>query len=182
MPDGNRIARTGQSLERRSGWIIVAFISITLLLLIPLVALATDDEYAGEPGGEVFDLRDEINDRFAPSIHASFFLVESRDGDILTQAPLLELYRNEDALRQADGRGELRPKGLPAQPYLFQGFAGLGSTVSVCHRRDPPSLNSDSPSLGLPPVRQSISRLRGRALKEGVRKLGGDPPDGRRKP
>ena len=122
MVDGTRTARTGESLERRSGWIIVAFISITLLLLIPLVALATDDEYSGEPGGETFDLRDDVNDRFAPSIHSPPFVVESRDGDILTQAPLWELYRNEDALRQADGRGELRPDDLPAQPYLFQGF------------------------------------------------------------
>ncbi len=122
MADGNRRVKTGESLERHSGWIIVAFISITLLLLIPLVALATDDEYAGEPGGEIFDLRDDVNDRFAPSIHSPPFGVESCDGDILTQAPLWELYRNEVTLRQADGRGELRPDDLPAQPYLFQGF------------------------------------------------------------
>ena len=34
----------------------------------------------------------------------------------------MELYRNEEALRQADEKGELRPDDLPAQPYLFQGF------------------------------------------------------------
>jgi predicted RND superfamily exporter protein len=109
-------------LERRSGTILLAFAAITLLLLIPLIALDNDDQYAGEPAGEVFDLRSVVNDRFAASTHGAPFLVEATGGDILTQAPLWELYRNEQALREADGRGELHPDGLPPQPYLFAGF------------------------------------------------------------
>ena len=32
-----------------------------------------------------------------------------------------ELYQNQEALRQADERGELRPPKLEAQPYLYKG-------------------------------------------------------------
>ena len=45
-------------LERRSGWIVVGVALGTLLLIIPLMALAPDEQASTEPGGPVFDLRD----------------------------------------------------------------------------------------------------------------------------
>ena len=111
-------------LERRSGWIVVGVALGTLLLIIPLMALAPDEQASTEPGGPVFDLRDLVDERFPPALYVSSYILESPDGpdgDVLTQAALWELYQNEEALRRADERGELRPPKLEAQPYLFKG-------------------------------------------------------------
>ena len=118
----NRFFRISEAFERYSGWIILAAVAITLLLIIPLLTMGTDEDASGEPGGQVFDLRDDINDRFPPRTHGAFFLVESRTGDVPTQNVLWELYQNEKILRQADEKGELNPDRLDAQPYLYQGF------------------------------------------------------------
>jgi predicted RND superfamily exporter protein len=67
-------------------------------------------------------MRDDINERFAPSVHLSSYIVESPSGDVLTQAALWELYQNEQRLMAEDDRGALAPEGLPAQPYLYQAF------------------------------------------------------------
>jgi predicted RND superfamily exporter protein len=84
--------------------------------------MGSDEQASSDPVGEVFDLRDDINDRFAPSVHGSFYIVESRTGDILTQASLWELYQNEQRLREEDQKDALAPEGLPAQPYLYEAF------------------------------------------------------------
>ena len=97
--------------------------ALTLLLVIPLLAMGSDEEASSDPGGEVFDLQEDIDDRFQPIIHDNGFIVEGRDGDILTQPVLWELYQNEERLREADRRGELGPKGLPTQPYLYGAFS-----------------------------------------------------------
>jgi predicted RND superfamily exporter protein len=70
----------------------------------------------------MFDMRDDINDRFAPRVHPSSYIVESQTGDILTWAALWELYQNEQSLREKDQRGALAPEGLLAQPYLYEAF------------------------------------------------------------
>ena len=108
-------SRTTNFLIRRSWWIIVAFLAITVLLVVPLLGMGSDEDASNDPSGEVFDLRDDIDDLFPSPIHGATYVVESRDGDILTQADLWELYRNEQKLREADQRGELHPDGLPAQ-------------------------------------------------------------------
>ena len=50
------------------------------------------------------------------------YIVEARVKDVLTQAVLWELYQNTQGLLAADGKGELAPKSLQAQPYLYQAF------------------------------------------------------------
>ena len=115
-------AKVGNFLERYSGRVILAAIVITLLLCVPLLIMGTDEQASSDPAGEIFDLRDDINDRFAPSVHGASFMVESPTGDILTQASLWELYRNEQRLREEDRKGALAPEGLPSQPYLFEAF------------------------------------------------------------
>ncbi len=84
--------------------------------------MGTDEQASSDPSGEIFDLRDDINDRFAPSVHGASFIVESPAGDILTQASLWELYQNEQRLREEDQKGALAPEGLPSQPYLYEAF------------------------------------------------------------
>ena len=111
-------------LERRSGWIVFGVLVVTLLLVIPLIALAPDEQASTEPGGPIFDLRDLVEERFPPAIYVPSYMLESPEGpegDVLTQAALWELYQNEEALRRADERGELSPPKLEAQTYLYRG-------------------------------------------------------------
>ena len=111
-------------LEKRSGWILVAVPLTTLLFLIPLIALAPNEQASTEPGGPVFALRDLVDERFPPALYVPSYMLESvdgPDGDVLTQAVLWELYQNEEALRRADERGELHPPRLEPQPYLYKG-------------------------------------------------------------
>ena len=114
--------KIGNFLEHYSGRVILIVTTLTLLLIIPLLIMGSDEQASGEPSGEVFDLRDDINERFAPSIHGALFIVESRTGDILTQVSLWELYQNEQQLREDDQRGTLAPENLPTQSYLYEEF------------------------------------------------------------
>ncbi len=115
-------ARIGDFLERHSGRLILAALALTLLLVIPLLMMGSDEQASEDPTGEVFDLRDDINERFAPSVHSAWYIVESQTDDILTQASLWELYQNEQQLREDDQRGTLAPENLPTQPYLYEAF------------------------------------------------------------
>ncbi len=115
--------RAAAFMERHSGRIILAAVALTMLFVIPLLAMGTDEQASPDPGGDVFDLQDDIEERFQPLVHNNGFIVEARDGDMLTQAALWELYRNQQKLREADQRGELAPEGLPVQPYLYAAFS-----------------------------------------------------------
>ena len=110
------------TLESYSGRIILAAVAITLLLVIPLMAMAPDDDASSDPGGDVFELQDDIDDRFESLIHSNGYIVEARGKDVLTQAVLWELYQNTQELLAADEGGELAPEDLPAQPYLYRAF------------------------------------------------------------
>jgi hypothetical protein len=50
----------------------------------------------------VFDIRREMEIKLPPSIHYIPFIAEAKDGDILTQRELWELYQNEGQLRQSE--------------------------------------------------------------------------------
>jgi predicted RND superfamily exporter protein len=112
----------GNTLERRSGWFLLAVLVVTALLTIPMLAMAPDMKASDNPGGPVFDVEDLLNNTLPPRTHEAFFIAESRDGDLLTQAPLWELYRNSQNLRKADLEGKLNPPARPEQPYLYSGF------------------------------------------------------------
>ena len=118
----NWFDRVVDTLESHSGRVILAAVALTLLLIIPLVTMAPGEEASSDPGGDVFELRDEIDDRFESLIHSNGYIVEARGKDVLTQAVLWELYQNTQELLAADGKGELAPKSLQAQPYLYQAF------------------------------------------------------------
>ena len=122
MKGQTRSTGIAETLERFSGRIIVGAVVITMLLAIPLLTMAREEQASQDPAGEVFELRDDLDERLQGPVHGSFFIAESRSGDILAQAPLWELYRNTQELLQADERGELAPEGLPLQPYLYPSF------------------------------------------------------------
>ena len=52
--------RVGDTLESYSGRIILAAVAITLLLIVPLVAMAPEEDASSDPGGDVFDLQDDL--------------------------------------------------------------------------------------------------------------------------
>ena len=114
--------RVAGTLERRSGWFLVAVTAITFLLVLPMILMAPDETASDSPGGSVYDLEDSFTSRLPSRFHGSFFMIEARDGDVLTGRVLAELRRNSEALRAADAAGELQPPGLPGQPYLFNGY------------------------------------------------------------
>ena len=116
------MAKAGDLLVRYSGRWILAGLALTLLLVIPLIAMSPDKDASSDPGGDVFDVQDDLGDWFKTFVHAQTYIIEARGGDVLTQAVLWELYQNTQELLAIDERGELAPPNLPAQPYLYQAF------------------------------------------------------------
>jgi len=94
--------RVGSLVEKRSGILIALTIVITILLIFPLVYMAPEDTASDNAGGEVFDLEEKIDDTFPPSYYSTFFIVESRDSDLLNQKELWELHRNQEELRGSE--------------------------------------------------------------------------------
>ena len=109
-------------LDRYSGWLILGMVSLTVLLAVPMVAMTPDEDASDNPGGAIFDLDELVDATLPPRIHTVSYIFEAENGDVLTQAPLWELYQNTERLRQADLEGALHPPDLPEQPYLYNGF------------------------------------------------------------
>ena len=106
------------ALERNAWKVIISALLLTAFLSVPMVIMPMDDASL-DPKGEVFDLQEDINNRFEAPFHQAAFIVEARGQDILTQASLWELYQNAQRLLRSDAGGELAPDGLPSQPYLY---------------------------------------------------------------
>ena len=99
--------RIAEYLTRYSGWFILGVVTMTVLLTFPIFFMAPTEPASQDPGGPVFDLADIVHDKFPPQLHITGFIVEDHDGDILRQAPLWELYRSEQRLRDSDLGGFL---------------------------------------------------------------------------
>ena len=120
--NGNTPLRISGFLERRAGVVIAAALVLTLLLIAPLLAMDPDEEASSDPGGQVFDLQDTLDQRFQTVVHGAAYILEARGGDVLTQPVLWELYQNTQELLDVDAQGQLAPGALPRQPYLYPGF------------------------------------------------------------
>ncbi len=105
--EGDRPASTASSagrrlasfIERHSGASMLAVVAATALLAVPFLAMAPDETASQDPRGEVLAAQDLVNDRFASNVYGAGFIVEARDGNVLTREPLLELLENAAALR-----------------------------------------------------------------------------------
>ena len=93
--------RAGAWLVRYSGWFIASVLLATGLLALPIFLMAPTEQASQDPGGPIFDLQEKVQAKFPPRIHGTGFIVEDRTGDILRQAPLWELYQNEERLRES---------------------------------------------------------------------------------
>ena len=67
-----------------------------------MIFMSSEENASLDPAGEVFELQVDVNDRFEEPFHSTAFIVEARHGDVLTQAPLWELYRNSKQLLEMD--------------------------------------------------------------------------------
>lgn len=112
--------RAGDLVEKRSSWVITGTIAFTLLLLLPLIFLAPTQTASDSPtGSQVVKLSRTVSQTFDRETFNMFLIVEARDGDMLTRDALLELYRNEQSLRQG-----------PLGPFLYSAYVdALGAPV-----------------------------------------------------
>jgi predicted RND superfamily exporter protein len=129
------LARLIRHIEARPAATVWAALALTLLLVIPLLLLPPDSTASSDPAGEVFDVQDTVDDRFESSLFIPPYIVEARDGDLLTREPLLELLRNEQQLREGatpvEGY-ELDGGGTTVQSALTSVFsADTGRTLDV---------------------------------------------------
>ncbi|MFC1944021.1 RND family transporter [Chloroflexota bacterium] len=93
--------RLGDAIERRSGWLIVGTVLVTLLLLLPLSMMKPDEIASDNPrGSDVVEWNEEIDDEFSYEVYTLPFIVEAMDGDMLTQRNLYELFLNQAGLRE----------------------------------------------------------------------------------
>lgn len=115
----------------RSSLFIMATLVATLILVIPLLRMAPTEQASPNPPGEVYDLQKEIDEKFPTPVHFATFILEARDGDVLTKEVLSELKRNRDLLLSMDEQSQLSVGDLEQQPYLFRYFDdGLGTYVT----------------------------------------------------
>ncbi len=88
------------TIERRSAWLIIGTVVITLLLLLPLSLMKPTELASDNPtGSDIVRWSEEIKDRFPSEVYAMLFIAEARDGDMFTQKNLYELFQNEQELR-----------------------------------------------------------------------------------
>ena len=174
----NASLRISGFLERRAGLVIAAALAVTLLLIIPLLAMEPDAEASSDPTGRVFDLQDTLDQRFQAVVHGSAYILEARGGDVLTQPALWELYRNTQDLLDVDAQGLLAPDSLPRQPYLyssfqtytqrpFTGVSTIADHVQQALLRDP-SLNASLETATDQQIKLAVHRLLSNPLTAGL--------------
>ncbi len=129
--------RVADFLTRHSTLTILVILTATVLLVFPIFLLQPSEQASQEPGGPVFDLRDRVNERFPARVHIASFIVEDRNGDILRQEPLWELYRNEQVLRESD-MADLLFSGYDVDTERqLQGIYTVADAVNDVLRFDP---------------------------------------------
>ena len=109
-------------LAERSMPVIIISLIITALLLYPLLEMSPSEQASPNPPGEVYDLQADIDSKFPTPIHYAYFILEARDGDVLTRDVLLEFKENRDQLLLLDSKGELAAGTLEKQSYLYTYF------------------------------------------------------------
>jgi len=117
-------SRVTSALVGHSGLTVGAAALLTVVLIVPLLLFAPDETASTEPGGEAFDLRDEIDEKLASTTFGTAYVAEALPGpdgnrDMLTRDGLGELLGNERLLRQRDAEGKLTPGSLAPRPFLL---------------------------------------------------------------
>jgi len=118
-------------LSNRSSPVIIIFLIVSILLVYPLIYLAPTQQASPNPPGEVYDMQADIDAKFPTPVHFATYVLEARDGDVLTRDVLVEFKENRDRLLAFDKKGELSAGTLLNQPYLFSYFdTDIGLSVT----------------------------------------------------
>ena len=105
--------------------ILIVTLFLTLLLISPLFFLAPKEQASPNPPDEVYELQEEIADKFPTPFHFASFVLQAKKGDVISREVLSELKLNRDRLVALDVEGGLsvteegKPRGtLEKQSYL----------------------------------------------------------------
>jgi len=105
--------------------ILIVTLFLTLLLISPLFFLAPKEQASPNPPDEVYELQEEIADKFPTPFHFASFVLQAKKGDVISREVLSELKLNRDRLVALDVDGDLsvteegKPRGtLEKQSYL----------------------------------------------------------------
>lgn len=124
--------RLGGILEKHSPLIITAVLVITALLVIPLMTMSPTESASENPSGsEVVELAEHVNDKFEMETFYMTFIVEAKDGDMLTQENLLELFENEQALRSGDLGRFLKALYNPEEGRTIEGLGSIADSINM---------------------------------------------------
>jgi len=120
------------NMEWRSIWLIVGTVVITLLLVFPLVYMKPTEMASDNPvQSDVVKWNEEIKDTFPSEVYYMPFIVEARDGDMLTQKNLHELYQNEQALRESTLSPFLYRRYNETAGVTLEGVFSLADSVNT---------------------------------------------------
>ena len=105
--------------------ILIVTLFLTLILISPLFFWAPKEQASPNPPDEVYELQEEIDDKFPTPFHFASFVLQAKKGDVMSQEVLSELKLNRDRLIALDAEGGLsvteegKPRGtLEKQSYL----------------------------------------------------------------
>ncbi len=119
-------------LERRSWWLILGTIIITLLLIVPLMLMQPTEIASDNPTvSDVVRWNEEIRDIFPSEVYVMPFIVEARDGDMLTQPNLYELYQHEEELRSGSLSPFLYTRYSEVADINIEGVYSLADSVNT---------------------------------------------------
>ncbi len=122
VTEGGWRAKIVSFLAERSMPVIIISLIVTVLLLYPLLQMSPSEQASPNPPGEVYDLQADIDIKFPTPVHFAYFMLEARNGDVLTRDVLLEFKKNRDQLLLLDSKGELAAGTLEKQSYLYTYF------------------------------------------------------------
>ena len=118
-------------LSKRPNLSIIFALILTLFFIFPMFVLAPTEQAGPNPPGEVYDLQKDIDEKFPTPVHYASFVVEAKNGDVLTKDVLSELDQNVLLLLEKDEIGELAANTLDVQPYLFSYYDfDLGQNIN----------------------------------------------------
>ena len=88
-----------EKLASRSRVVVAALIAITALLAVPFLTMTPEESASTEPGGAVFDARDQVDERFVSSVRQVGFIAAHDSGNLLAAEPLRELLEAQQRLQ-----------------------------------------------------------------------------------
>ena len=119
-------------VERRSSWFIAITVVITMLLVVPLFLMKPEGIASDNPtGSDVVRWNEEIKEEFPSEVYAMAFIVEARNGDMLTQKNLYELYQNEQKLRASSLSPFLYRRYSETAGVVLDGVFSLADSVNM---------------------------------------------------